>query len=52
MPLITLLLLNVVAPDYFTFMLEDKDGRWIILAVVVLQGIGYLWMRKIINIKV
>ena len=52
MPLVTLLLLNIVAPDYFKYMLEDKDGRWIILAVVVLQAVGYMWMRKIINIKV
>jgi len=52
MPLVTLVLLNIIAPDYFTSMLADKDGRLIVMAVVVLQAVGYFWMRKIINIKV
>ncbi len=52
MPMVTLLLLNIIAPEYFQSMVDDKDGRWIILSVVILQIVGYFWMRKIINIKV
>jgi tight adherence protein B len=52
MPLVTLILLNIIAPQYFKFMIDDEHGRWIVLAVVILQLIGYYWMRKIINIKV
>jgi tight adherence protein B len=52
MPLVTLILLNLIAPEYFQYMVDDEHGRWIILAVLVLQGVGYYWMRKIIDIKV
>jgi tight adherence protein B len=52
MPIITLILLNIVAPEYFKLMIEDEHGRWIIVAVVILQGAGYYWMRRIIDIKV
>jgi len=52
MPLVTLILLNIIAPTYFQYMVEDKDGQMIIVAVLILQVVGYFWMRKIINIKV
>jgi len=52
MPVVTLAILHSVAPDYFDLMMKDPAGRWVVLAAITLQLIGYLWMKKIINIKV
>ena len=52
MPVVTLLLLNIVAPEYFASMVQDEHGRWIIVLVIFLQLAGYYWMKRIINIKV
>ena len=52
MPVVTLLLLNLVAPEYFASMMKDEHGRWIVVLVIFLQLVGYYWMKRIINIKV
>jgi tight adherence protein B len=52
MPIITMLALMVVAPAYLPSMAADKDGRYLIIGALMGQLLGYLWMRKIINIKV
>ena len=44
--------LMVVAPQYLPAMAEDKDGRWLIVGALLGQLGGYLWMKRIINIKV
>jgi Flp pilus assembly protein TadB len=31
---------------------DDPDGKWLIVAAMVAQLVGYLTMRKIVNIKV
>ena len=41
-----------VAPDYLRGLAQDQLGRILIVTAVVLQVIGYLIMRKIVNIKV
>jgi len=52
LPVVTLALLNIIAPDYFKLMIDDELGRYIVLAVIAMQIVGYYWMKKIINIKV
>ncbi len=52
MPLVTMLLLTIVAPQYLASMAADSDGKLLILGAIVGQFIGYLWMKKIVNIKV
>lgn len=52
MPIVTTLLLFIVAPTYLPLMANDPDGKYMILGSIILQFIGYFWMRKIINIKV
>jgi tight adherence protein B len=52
MPLVTMLALTVVAPQYLSSMAADSDGRFLIVGAVTGQVLGYLWMKKVINIKV
>jgi tight adherence protein B len=52
LPLVMIFALNLVAPDYLSTMAKDPDGKYMIVAAVVFQILGYLIMRKIVNIKV
>ena len=52
MPIVMVVILSFVAPDYLPEMAKDSDGKWMIAGAVVCQIIGYLVMRRIVNIKV
>lgn len=52
LPVATVAALTIVAPEYLSSMAADSDGKWIIIAAITGQLLGYLWMRKIIKIKV
>ena len=52
LPIITMVLLTIIAPGYLPSMARDPDGKWLIVAAVAAQAIGYFFMRRIINIKV
>lgn len=52
LPIIMIFALQVVAPDYLPQMVRDPDGKWMIVAAVVCQILGYIIMRRITNIKV
>jgi tight adherence protein B len=52
MPIVVAILMMVVAPSYIPSMIQDADGRWLLLGSIAIQILGYFWMRSIINIKV
>jgi tight adherence protein B len=52
LPVATVAALTIIAPEYLSSMAADPDGKWIIIAAITGQLLGYLWMRKIIKIKV
>jgi tight adherence protein B len=52
MPIVMVVILSFVAPDYLPEMAKDSDGKWMIAGAVVCQIIGYLVMRRIVDIKV
>ena len=52
LPIVMIFALQIVAPDYLPQMVHDPDGRWMIVAAVVFQVLGYMIMRRITNIKV
>lgn len=52
MPVVTMFLLVLVAPGYLDTMVKDPDGKWIIVGAACGQVIGFLVIRRIINIKV
>jgi len=52
LPLVTMVALLVVAPGYLQTMAKDEHGKWLIVGSIFGQLLGYLTMRKIVNIKV
>src|SRR5579884_53611 len=52
LPIVTMLLLRVVAPGYLESMVADTDGKYMIVSAIVLMGIGYYIMKRITNIEV
>ena len=52
LPIVMIILLTFVAPDYLPTMVKDPDGKYMIVAAVIFQIMGYIIMRKIVNIKV
>jgi len=52
LPFVLMLALLFVAPGYLQGMAADETGKWMILGAIVAQGLGFYFIRKIVNIKV
>ncbi|HLK19077.1 MAG TPA: type II secretion system F family protein [Bryobacteraceae bacterium] len=52
MPVVMVIALLFVAPGYLQGMVRDPDGKYMILAAIVSQLLGYYFIRKIIRIKI
>jgi len=52
MPIVLMVALMVVAPDYLKSMARDSDGKWLILAAVAAQVVGFYVIRRIVHIKI
>jgi Flp pilus assembly protein TadB len=52
MPIVVLVGMTVRNPSYLNVFREDPDGRKMAFAAIGCQAIGYLLIRKIVNIKV
>jgi tight adherence protein B len=52
MPIVLMFALFFVAPGYLQSMANDPDGKYLIIAAIGAQALGYFFIRKIIRIKV
>jgi tight adherence protein B len=52
MPVVLMFALFVIAPGYLQSMAQDTTGKWMIVGAIIGQFLGYMAMRKIVNIKV
>jgi tight adherence protein B len=52
MPVVLVFALLAVAPGYLQGMVKDPDGKWLVIGAICGQVVGYLFIRRIINIKV
>jgi len=52
MPIALMIALLFIAPGYLQSMAADSDGKYLILAAIVAQAVGYYFIRRIIRIKV
>ncbi len=50
LPLVVGSILFLLQPDYVTLLFTNLFGRFLVITAVLLQGIGVLWIRKIISI--
>jgi len=44
--------LSFINPDHMNLLFNEKMGRMMILASIVMQTIGYFWIRKVVTIEV
>lgn len=51
LPIIFILLISTLNPNYLTPLFHDKIGHYLILLATLLQVIGFLVVRKIVKIK-
>jgi tight adherence protein B len=52
MPIALMIGMLIVAPGYLQSLAADPDGKWLIVAAVTAQLLGYYFIRRIIRIKV
>lgn len=52
LPLVLVLALTLIAPEYLKILADDPDGKWLIVGAICAQIMGYFIMRRITNIKV
>lgn len=52
MPIVVFFLMNILIPGYQDTLLKDDTGRIILIGAGVSQVIGYLIIRRIINIRI
>jgi tight adherence protein B len=52
MPIVMMVALFFVAPGYLQGMARDPDGKYMILAAIAAQFLGYYFIRRIIRIKI
>jgi len=45
-------LIAIIAPDYMLGFLRDPAGQALLVVAFILQIIGFLWIRKVVNIRV
>jgi tight adherence protein B len=52
LPVFMAFLIALIAPDYMMGFLKDPAGQAFLIAAFILQVIGFLWIRKVVNIRV
>ena len=52
LPVFMAFLIAIIAPDYMMGFLKDPTGQAFLMAAFILQVIGFLWIRKVVNIRV
>lgn len=52
LPIVTFLFFNFMMPGYEDVLTKEKPGQYFLLGAVIMQIIGFLFIRKIINIRI
>ncbi len=52
LPVAMAFLIAIIAPEYMLGFLRDPAGQALLVVAFVLQLIGFLWIRKVVNIRV
>jgi len=44
--------LRMINPDHMNLLFEERVGQIMIVIAIIMQAIGYVWIRQIIKIEV
>lgn len=51
LPIFVGAVISLINPDYMQTLFQDPLGQAMLAGAVILQGIGFLWIRRIVNIR-
>jgi tight adherence protein B len=52
LPVVVGTLIYLIEPEYVSLLFTETIGRLLLVAALVMQFMGYLWIRKIVNIEI
>lgn len=52
LPVVVAVVIWMLQPDYIQFLVTDPLGQTLIIVAVALQFVGYVWITRIVNIRV
>lgn len=52
LPIIMFITFNIMNPEYEQLLIKEKTGNYLLIIAAVMQILGYLVIRKIINIRI
>jgi tight adherence protein B len=52
LPAALALALSFINPDHVNVLFEDRMGRLMILSSIIMQVVGYVWIRQVVKIEV
>ena len=44
--------LSIINPDHMNMLFRERMGQQMLMGAIVMQVIGYIWIRKVIKIEV
>jgi len=44
--------LSFINPDHMKLLFDERMGQMMIVGAIVMQAIGYIWIRQVIKIEV
>ena len=51
LPILVGLAISLINPDYMRTLFQEPVGQGMLAGAVILQGMGFLWIRKIVDIR-
>jgi tight adherence protein B len=52
LPAVLCIALAFINPDHMNVLFRERMGQMMLLAAVVMQTIGYVWIRQVVKIEV
>ena len=52
LPIVVGTLIYLIEPEYVSMLFTETIGRLLLVVALVMQFLGYLWIRKIVNIEI
>jgi tight adherence protein B len=52
LPAVLAVALMFINPEHMNLLFTERMGRLMLMGTVVMQTVGYLWIRKIVTIEV
>ena len=44
--------LSIINPEHMRMLFDDKIGQMMIVAAIVMQSIGFFWIKQVVKIEV